>query len=251
MEKPEIAKNIDHLKIPKEIHPDPAQRTAGKEYMASMGIYVFNARAMDTALDNAMADFGKEIIPAVLESLKVNVYVFTGFWEDIGTIKSFYETNLNLAVIHPDFNFYDEDNPIYTHKRNLPPSKFNFSTLSEVLTGDGCIITKSMLSRSVIGIRSIIEAGANLDGVIAMGADYYETQREKQENRRKGIPDIGIGRNTQVRNAIIDKNARLGEGCLIGVHDIPRRDGDYEGHYIRDGIIIIPKNGIIQPGTVI
>ena len=251
IEKPDITKDISHLKIPADIHPDPAQLAAGKEYMASMGIYVFSARVLEEALDNDMTDFGKEVIPAALAKYKVDVYVFTGFWEDIGTIRSFYDTNLNLSRINPDFNFYDENNPIYTHKRNLPPSKFNFSTLSEVLTGDGCIITKSMLSHSMIGIRSIIEVGANLEGVVAMGADYYETEKEKQENRRQGIPDIGIGRNTQIKDTIIDKNARIGDGCLIGVQDIPRRDGDYDGYYIRDGIIVIPKNGIIQSGTVI
>jgi glucose-1-phosphate adenylyltransferase len=216
-----------------------------------MGIYVFSAKAMDEMLDNNMADFGKEIIPAAIEKLNVQVYVFTGFWEDIGTIISFYNTNLNLARIHPDFNFYDEDRPIYIADRNLPPSKFNFSTLSEVLTGDGCIVTKSMLSRSVISIRSIIETGANLEGVITMGADFYETPEDKQQNKKRGRPDIGIGRNTQIRNAIIDKNARIGDGCLIGVQDIPRTDGDYDGYYIRNGIIIIPKGGILQPGTVI
>jgi glucose-1-phosphate adenylyltransferase len=251
VEKPAPGEHIEHLKIPPDLHPDKQQLRAGKEYMASMGIYIFNAAVMDKMLDNTMTDFGKEIIPSALNKHKVQVYVFTGFWEDIGTIKSFYETNLNLSRINPDFNFYDEDNPIFTTDYNLPPSKFNFSTLSEVLTGDGCIVTKSMLTRSVIGIRSIIETGANLEGVITMGTDFYETPEDKQENRKKGRPDIGIGRNTQIRGAIIDKNVRIGDGCLIGVQDKPRRDGDYEGYYIRDGIIIIPKGGILQPGTVI
>ncbi|MDR1931279.1 MAG: glucose-1-phosphate adenylyltransferase [Spirochaetales bacterium] len=250
-EKPAPEEDIDNLKISPELHPDKEQLHAGKEYMASMGIYIFNANVLDKMLDNTMADFGKEIIPAALDKHKVQVYVFTGFWEDIGTIKSFYDTNLNLSRINPDFNFYEENRPIYTTDNNLPPSKFNFSTLSEVLTGDGCIITKSMITRSVISIRSIIETGANLEGVITMGADFYETPEDKIENRKRGRPDIGIGRNTQVRNAIIDKNSRIGDGCLIGVQDIPRRDGDYDGYYIRDGIIIIPKGGILQPGTVI
>jgi glucose-1-phosphate adenylyltransferase len=251
VEKPACDENIDHLKIPTDIHPDKAQLKTGKEYMASMGIYIFNASVMDKMLDNTMTDFGREIIPLALDKHKVHGYIFTGFWEDIGTIKSFYETNLNLSRIHPDFNFYDENRPIFTADYNLPPSKFNFSTLSEVLTGDGCIVTKSMITRSVISIRSIIETGANLEGVITMGADFYETPEDKTENRKRGRPDIGIGRNTQIRNAIIDKNARIGDGCLIGVQEIPRSDGDYDGYYIRDGIIIIPKGGILHPGTVI
>jgi glucose-1-phosphate adenylyltransferase len=251
VEKPACDENIDHLKIPPDLHPDREQIKAGREYMASMGIYIFNASVMDQMLDNSMTDFGKEIIPVALDKHKVQVYIFAGFWEDIGTIKSFYDTNLNLARINPDFNFYDENRPIFATDYNLPPSKFNFSTLSEVLTGDGCIVTKSMITRSVISIRSIIETGANLEGVITMGADYYETAEDKLENKRLGRPDIGIGRNTQIRGAIIDKNSRIGDGCLIGVQDLPRRDGDYEGYYIRDGIIIIPKAGIVPPGTVI
>ncbi|MCL1817899.1 MAG: glucose-1-phosphate adenylyltransferase [Spirochaetaceae bacterium] len=251
VEKPAPDANIDHLKIAPDLHPDKQQLKAGKEYTASMGIYIFNAAVLEKMLDNTMTDFGKEIIPMAIEKHKVQVYVFSGFWEDIGTIKSFYETNLNLARINPDFNFYDEDHPIFTTDYNLPPSKFNFSTLSEVLTGDGCIVTKSMLTRSVISIRSIIETGANLEGTITMGADFYETPADRIENRKKGRPDIGIGRNSQIRGAIIDKNARIGDGCLIGVHDAPRNDGDYEGYYIRDGIIIIPKSGIIPSGTVI
>jgi glucose-1-phosphate adenylyltransferase len=251
VEKPSCDENIEHLKIPAGLYPDKSDLKTGKEYMASMGIYIFNAAVMEKMLDNTMTDFGKEIIPESLDKHKVQVYVFSGFWEDIGTIKSFYDTNLNLSRIHPDFNFYDENRPIFTTDYNLPPSKFNFSTLSEVLTGDGCIVTKSMITRSVISIRSIIETGANLEGVITMGADYYETPEDKKENKKLGKPDIGIGHNTQIRNAIIDKNARIGDGCLIGVQDIPRPDGDYGCYYIRDGIIIVPKSGILQPGTVI
>lgn len=251
MEKPDLSKDISHLKVPAKLHPDPKLLAAGKEYLASMGIYVFTAKALQEALNNEATDFGKEIIPQAIGKMKVHAYIFTGFWEDIGTIKSFYDTNLNLAVINPNFNLYDERHPIYTQRRNLPPTKFNYSTLSEVLTGDGCIITNSWVTRSVLGIRSIVETGSNLEGVVCMGADFYETPEDKLENRRKEIPDIGIGRGTRIRGAIIDKNARIGEGCRIGMDDIPRRDGDYGTYFIRDGIIIIPKNGCIQPGTVI
>jgi glucose-1-phosphate adenylyltransferase len=251
VEKPEMSKDISHLKVPAKLHPDPKLLASGREYLASMGIYVFTVQAIKEALDNEYTDFGKEIIPRSIEQMKVHAYIFTGFWEDIGTIKSFYETNLNLAVINPNFNLYDEAHPIYTQLRHLPPTKFNYSTFSEVLTGDGCIVTNSWVTRSVLGIRSIIETGSSLEGVVCMGADFYETPADKLENRRKGVPDIGIGRGTRIRGAIIDKNARIGEGCRIGVDDIPRRDGDYGTYFIRDGVIIIPKNGCIQPGTVI
>lgn len=251
MEKPDLSKDISHLKVPAKLHPDPKLLAAGREYLASMGIYVFTAKALQEALNNEAADFGKEIIPQAIGKMKVHTYIFTGFWEDIGTIKSFYDTNLNLAVINPNFNLYDERHPIYTQRRNLPPTKFNYSTLSEVLTGDGCIITNSWVTRSVLGIRSIVENGSNLEGVVCMGADFYETSEDKLKNKRKGIPDIGIGRGTRIRGAIIDKNARIGEGCRIGMDDIPRRDGDYGTYFIRDGIIIIPKNGCILPVSVI
>jgi glucose-1-phosphate adenylyltransferase len=251
MEKPELSRNIDHMKIPPEIHPDKAMQQAGKDYLGSMGIYFFKAEVMEKALENNHTDFGKEIIPMLIESRKVQSYIYTGFWEDIGTIKNFYDTNINLASINPDFNFYDEDKPIYTHKRDLPASKFNYCSISESLAADGCIITNASIVNSIVGIRTHIESGANLDGVVCMGADYYESGEERAANRKKGIPDIGIGRGTLVKRAIIDKNARIGEGCRIGVDAIARTEGDYGNFFIRDGIIVIPKNGVIPNSTVI
>jgi len=251
MEKPEIDRNIDAMKIPKEKHPDKAMQNAGKEYLGSMGIYFFKAEVMEKALENEFTDFGKEIIPMLIAKSKVCSYIYTGFWEDIGTIKNFYETNINLASINPDFNFYDEDSPIYTHKRDLPASKFNYCTLSQSLTADGCIITNATISKSIVGIRTTIESGANLDGVVCMGADYYETVEQKLHNRKLGIPDIGIGRGTLVKTAIIDKNARIGEACRIGFDPLSRLDGDHGAYYIRDGIIVIQKNASIPNGTVI
>lgn len=251
LEKPGAEKNIDDYRIPKELHPNTEQYIRGKEYLASMGIYIFNADTMEELLDNDYTDFGHEIIPMGIGQKKVGAYVYSGFWEDIGTIKSFYETNINLASLQPDFNFYEEKNPIYTHKRYLPASKFNFCTISESLTAEGSIITNASIVKSIIGIRTIIESGANLDGVICMGEDYYETEEQKQENRDKNIPHMGIGRACIIKKAIIDKNARIGDGCRIGIDAGKREDGDYANYYIRDGIIIIPKKAVILPGTVI
>lgn len=251
MEKPEISRNIDAMKIPENLHPDKAMREAGREYLGSMGIYFFKAEIMEKALENSFTDFGKEIIPMLIEKQKVHSYIYSGFWEDIGTIKNFYETNISLASINPAFNFYDEDKPIYTHKRDLPASKFNYCSISESLAADGCIITNASLVNSIVGIRTLIESGANLDGVVCMGADYYESVEERANNKAEGIPDIGIGRGTLIKRAIIDKNARIGEGCRIGVDIQDRSDSDHATHFIRDGIIIIPKNGIIPNGTVI
>jgi glucose-1-phosphate adenylyltransferase len=251
VEKPPLSENIDHLRIPKELHPDDHQRADGKDYLASMGIYCFNADAMEKALNNDLTDFGKEVIPSLIDSADVSAYVFTGFWEDIGTIRSFYETNLNLASFKPDFNFYEEHSPIYTHRRDLPASKFNSCTLKEVLAADGSIITDSGVTRSIIGVRTIVEAGCELNGVVCMGADFYETEERRRQNRVAGIPDIGIGANSKVAGAIIDKNARIGENCRIGFDRQSYEDGDFPTHYVRDGVIIIPKGAAVPPGTVI
>jgi glucose-1-phosphate adenylyltransferase len=251
VEKPPLEENIDYLRIPKELHPSETQRAAGKEYLASMGIYCFNAEALERALENNLTDFGKEVIPSLIDSAEVAAYVFTGFWEDIGTIRSFYETNLNLAAFQPDFNFYEEHSPIYTHRRDLPASKFNSCTLTEVLAADGSIITDSSISRSIIGVRSVVEGGCRLDGAVLMGADFYEPLDKKRQNIETGVPDIGVGPNTQIAGAIIDKNARIGESCRIGVDREQYEDGDFPTHYVRDGVIIIPKGAVVPAGTVI
>jgi glucose-1-phosphate adenylyltransferase len=216
-----------------------------------MGIYIFSQGILKQALDNEYHDFGKEIIPQSIETFQVQSYIFTGFWEDIGTIKSFYETTINLTNITPDFDFYQESQPIYTRRRDLPASKINSCTITQCLTADGCIITNANLMRSVIGIRTIIESGATLDGVVCMGADWYETVEEKEQNREGNVPDVGIGKGTLVRRAIIDKNARIGEVCRIGVDNLEREDGDYDNYHIREGIIVIPKYAVIPTGTVI
>lgn len=251
LEKPAPTKDLSALRVSSSMLPDPSFATAGREYLASMGMYVFNAGVIEKTLDNDFTDFGKEIIPKAIQDWKVNSYIFGGFWVDIGTIKSFYEANLDLASVNPAFNFYDENMPIYTHRRHLPATKINYCTISQSLAAEGSIITNATISRSIIGIRTPIESGANLDGVVCMGANYYETIEQKAKNREAGIPDIGIGAGTLARRAIIDMNARIGEGCRIGVDDRPREDGDYGNYYFRDGIICIPKNAVIPPGTVI
>lgn len=249
-EKPGPDADISHLRMPDHMRSqNPAH--ADYDFLGSMGIYFFKAEALEQALAADDADFGHQVIPGLVGKARVGSWVHHGFWEDIGTIRSFYETNINLARVFPDFNFYDESGPIYTRRRDLPASKFNFCSISQSLTADGCIITNASIVNSIVGIRTLIESGANLDGVVCMGADYYETPAERELNRSKGIPDIGIGRGCLIRRAIIDKNARIGEGCRIGVDHEDAGDGDYDRHYVRDGIIVIPKNAIIPPGTVI
>ena len=216
-----------------------------------MGIYIFDAALMEKSLEGDLNDFGKEIIPQILSNQPVNAYPFDGYWEDIGTIKSFYEANLDLCSINPNFNFYDEERPIYSHKRNLPASKLNYCNINQSLTADGCIITNSSLNRSLIGVRTVIESGASLDGVVCMGADFYETIEQKKENTARSRPNIGIGSGSIVKRAIIDKNARIGDSCRIGIDERPRTDGDYGNYHIVDGIIVIPKGAEIPSGTSI
>ncbi len=249
MEKPGPAKDISEFRLPDEIRPKSS--APENEYLASMGIYIFDASLMEEALAGDSNDFGKEVIPDILAKEKINAYLFDGYWEDIGTIKSFYDANIQLTDINPKFNFYDEDNPIFTHNRNLPASKLNYCTLNQALATDGCIITNASISRSIVGIRTIIESGASLDGVICMGADRYETEEDKKANTLKGIPNIGIGGGSILRRAIIDKNARIGPNCRIGIDDMPRPEGEYATHYIVDGVIVIPKNMIVPAGTAI
>ena len=249
LEKPGPTRDISDYRIPQELKKDTSK---GDEYLASMGIYIFNAPAMESCLDNQLTDFGKEVIPQAIKSLKVNAYVFNGYWEDIGTIKSFYEANLDLTTLRPRFDFYDEDHPIYTHFRCLPPSKMNFSNMNQSSASEGCIITNASISDSIVGVRTIIESGSSLNGVVCMGADYYESEAQKQQNAEARIPNMGIGKGALIKRAIIDKNASIGEACRIGVDDnITRTDGNYGNYHIVDGIIVIPKKAVLFPGTVI
>ncbi|GMO17603.1 MAG: glucose-1-phosphate adenylyltransferase [Spirochaetaceae bacterium] len=247
MEKPGPTKDISDWKAPPEIKT----KKTGDVFLASMGIYIFNAKTMESCLENSYTDFGKEVIPEAINMLKVNAYPFEGYWEDIGTIKSFFEANLNLADISPQFDIYDEKRPIFTQMYNLPPSKMNFSTMNQSLAAEGCIITNASITNAIVGVRTIIESGASLNGVVCMGADYYESDRQKVENDIARIPNIGIGKGAIIKCAIIDKNARIGEGCRIGIDAINRTDGDYKNYHIVDGIIVVPKDSILFPGSVI
>ena len=248
MEKPAKDMNIDDWKIPANARGNLPPE---KEYLASMGIYIFNAATMEEMLDNDYNDFGKEIIPMAIKTKKVNSYIFNGYWEDIGTIRSFYEATLDLTNPMPQFNFYDEDEPIYTHMRNLPPSKVNHADMTATLASEGCVITNSRIQHSVIGVRSIINEGCDLDGVIIMGADFYENDETKADNKAKGIPNVGIGKNCKISKAIIDKNAHIGDNCCINVSGKKYEDGDHGIFYSADGIIVIRKFAVVPPGTVI
>ena len=251
MEKPKPDMNIDAWKIPAEAR---GALPPEKEYLASMGIYIFNANTMEECLlgeNEKYTDFGKEILPLAIGKKKICSYVFDGYWEDIGPIRSFYEANIQLTEMSPAFDFYSNNSPIYTHMRNLPPSKINRADITSSLTSEGCIITDCKLNKSVIGVRSIIEKGTELDGVIMMGADYYDDDDEKADYIAQGKPVTGIGQNCKIANTIIDKNARIGDNCQIGVSGKKYEDGDHGSFYSADGIIVIRKGAVIPSGTII
>ncbi|MEI6106892.1 MAG: glucose-1-phosphate adenylyltransferase [Opitutae bacterium] len=246
VEKPKDPAIIDSLTISAALEKK-LQPAAEKRCLASMGIYVFSREVLRSALDNNMKDFGKEVIPALLGKSKLCSYIFEGYWEDIGTVRAFFETNLALAQPLPPFNFFDRSAPIYTHPRYLPASKINRCNIDHVVIGDGCLVTDSTLKHCVISIRSILGENSNLEDVVMMGADYYQTEEEVHADKTKGRPSIGVGRNCRIRHAIIDKNARIGDNVTLS--PAGKADGDYAHDVvIRDGILCVTKGAIIPSG---
>ena len=231
--------------------PVAGGRAPGAPFLASMGIYVFSPWVLEELLDaNPGAnDFGKEIIPAALERYRVSVHFFQGYWEDIGTIQSFYRANLALAK-PGQFSLYDPDFPLFTRPRYLSPTRLNDTQVKESLVAEGSIVGQASVNGSVLGIRSIVQNGVELDGTLVMGNDYYETETERAAAQARGIPPLGIGENTIIRRAILDKNARIGSDVQI-VNETAIKDFDGPNYYIRDGIVIVPKEEIIPDGTII
>jgi glucose-1-phosphate adenylyltransferase len=252
VEKPALESDTARLRMPQTLARQHGIDEAGDRYLASMGIYVFSAGTLEAVLESQEAsDFGKEVIPASVASARVVAYPFDGFWEDIGTIRTFYQTSLGLTQMKPQFSFYDERRPIYTHRRDLPATKVNSCYVYQSLVAEGSIITYANIMNSIVGIRSRIEPDAHLDGAICMGADYYESEQQIEDNHRRGVPELGIGRGTHIRRAIIDKNSRIGMDCKIGMDERNRVDGDYDNYSVRDGIIVVHKNAVIASGSVI
>jgi glucose-1-phosphate adenylyltransferase len=231
-----------------------AEEALKRPFLASMGIYVFKYDRLVELLkeDASWLDFGREIIPGAIKNLNVQGFLFDGYWEDIGTIHAFYLANLDLTSPIPQFDFFDADAPIYTRTRYLPPSKVHDCNISETLIGDGCIIHGATLTRSIIGLRSRIGHGSHIEASILMGADYYQSIEEMRADIRAGSPRIGIGEGSIIRRAIIDKNARIGSNVrLVNESGIENADGEGGSYYIRDRIIIVPKNAVVKDGTVV
>ena len=201
-------------------------------------------------MNDKWVDFGREVIPAAIDCCHVQSYLFDGYWEDIGTIAAFHSANLDMCSPLPQFNFFDADSPIYTRTRYLPPSKLHNCEIANSLVSEGCIINQARIARSVVGVRSRIEQGARIEDTYLMGADYFQSVDDMREDVRRGVPRIGVGEGAVIRNAIIDKNTRIGAGVRLlneaGVEHFDAPDGSY---FIRDRIILVPKNAVVPDGT--
>lgn len=225
-----------------------------RPFLASMGIYVFDYKKLVELLDEDQerVDFGGEIIPSAIKKLNVQAHLFKHYWEDIGTIRAFYDANLDLSSPLPKFDFFNTDAPIYTRSRYLPPSKLHDCDISNTMVSEGCILNGVYAKNSILGLRSRIDDGVKIEDSIIMGADFYESFDEINAKDTQKIPHIGIGSNSVVRRAIIDKNARIGRSVqLINKDNVENLDGESGSYFIREGIIIVPKDSIINDGMVI
>ena len=238
-EKPGDSPLLDEFRVPFETKED--------SFLASMGIYVFNMNVLQQLLkENDQSDFGKHIIPDAIDRYRVMSSVFEGYWEDIGTIRSFWSANLGLTEPLPSFSFYEMNAPIYTRMRYLPPSKINQCNLTRCLLSDGRIISGKRIDHAVVGLRALVGEGTEINDSIIMGADFYEHGKVEDPS---GI-QLGIGRDCVIQNAIIDKNVQIGDGVVISPEGKPC-DEETELYWIRDGIMVIPKNTVIPAGTIL
>ena len=234
VEKPGNTAVLDELKAPQYTQ---------ERYLASMGIYVFNTEVLRELLARDEVDFGKYFIKKTKKNRNVFSYIYEGYWKYIGTLHSFWEANLGLTEVVPEFSFYDPHAPIYTDMRYLPPSKINRCDLNRCLLSEGCIVSGHRILHSVIGIRALIGDGTVIEHSVVMGADYYE-----ENDPPAGVPRIGIGKDCYIKNAIIDKNARIGDGVYLSPDG--KKDGTSTDYYmVQDGVIIVPKNAVIPSGT--
>jgi glucose-1-phosphate adenylyltransferase len=250
-EKPKDDTTLDELTVPESAFAEHNIDPKGRTHLASMGIYVFNKKVLNELLQTSdESDFGKGIIPRALERYKVFAYLFDGYWEDIGTIGSFFEAHVDLTRTLPEFNFYDEELPIFTKPRFLPGAKVRKAEIENTILCDGSIVNSSTIKGSIIGIRSIVGSNCYLDNVIMMGADYFETHEERIANREKGAPYVGIGENCVIERAIIDKNARIGNNVRIS-GERSMEFVEQKNYAIRDGIVVIPKNAVIPDDSEI
>lgn len=252
-EKP-TGQELDSMRVDTTTLGLSVEEAGMRPFLASMGIYVFKYDRLEQLLaqEPAWVDFGKDVIPGAIKSGKVQAFVFNGYWGDIGTITAFYRANLDLTSKIPKFNLFDAQAPVYTRARFLPPSKVAQSEIEDSIISEGCIIDGARITNSVVGLRSRISKGVHLDASFIMGADDYQTIEEMEADLANGLPRVGVGEGTIIKKAIIDKNARIGSNArLLNDEGIQNADGEGGSYYIRDGIIIVPKNALVKDGTVI
>ena len=236
----------------KESPVSPEMEAAGRTFLASMGIYIFNAGVLTDLLESRPGDhdFGKQVIPSALQDRRVVAYPFTGYWNDIGTVRSFFDTNIMLAQPHPEFNLYDAERPLYTNARTLPPAKIIRTSVERSIIAEGSVVVDSVITDSVIGIRSYISHGTRIHRTVLLGSDYYAWEGSEGRAPVYGPARPGIGEGTRIECSIVDRNASIGKHCVIankgGV-----QEGEGPGFYIRDGIVVVVKNAEIPDGTVI
>jgi glucose-1-phosphate adenylyltransferase len=251
VEKPKDPALLDTFRLPAAAQAKLGGDPAKESFLASMGIYVFNRELICSLLDNPLSDFGKHIIPHAINNHRVFAYVFQDYWEDIGTIRNFFEANLDLVKELPRFNFFDMSAPIFSRPRYLPGSKINGAQVDHAVISDGCIINRAKIHNSIVGLRTVLGEGTQLNRVVILGSDYYESLESVQRHDAAGEPRLGIGANCRIENAIIDKNARIGNNVVISPAGKPENHDAPPHYYIRDGIVIIPKDAMIPHGTVI
>jgi len=223
----------------------------GRGFLASMGIYLFDREYLEKSIsDPALVDFGRHIIPQAIGTTQVQAHVFRGYWEDVGTIASYFDAGLQLTQPIPPFDFHDATRPIFSRPRFLPATRIEGCTLHAALVAEGCIILGAEIQRSLVGIRSRIGQGTRLQDTLMLGADFYDSLEDIERAQSTGVPPVGIGRDCVIRHAIIDKNARIGNGVHI-LNEAGKQQADGAGYYIREGIVIVPKGAAIPDGTVI
>lgn len=250
-EKPKEEKILDEYTINPKLFENFKIEPYGRTHVASMGIYIFKKEVLIKLLsESEKQDFGREILPSSIANHKVAAYFFDGYWEDIGTMRAFFDAHLEMTHPVPKFNFYDENFPFFTRPRYLPASKINNCQINQSLVSEGCILLGSIVEHSVIGIRAFVDEGTLIQKSIIMGNTSYETIEERNRNRERGQPNLGIGNNCIIRNAIIDLDCKIGNNVQL-INKDNQYDFDSESYSIKDGIIIIPKGSTLSNNTII
>ena len=250
-EKPKEPADVERMRVDEAVFSRFGTPARGRTHLASMGVYLFDQSVLrDLLAAGEEKDFGKEVIPRAIGERRVFAHFFDGYWEDIGTIRSFFEAHMDLTRPLPKFDFYDEERPIFTYPRFLPGSKILGASVENAILCEGSIVNRSSIRDSIVGIRSRIGENCRIERAVLMGSDFYESREDLARDRERGVPAIGIGADVEIRNAIIDKNARIGRGARL-VNRNGALSESADNHMIVDGVIVVPKDAVIPDGAVI